>query len=309
MYDALTLLYIFQKKYWKSLQGVACLVLIGVVLISFRILMMGNKPPEFAPSDNPASDSKEFSTRLFTYLLLPVYNVWILLCPRVLSFDWSMDAIPLVESLFDPRNVLSLLFYSFLGYLAIYCLQYISSFHISPEVKSHVNGNGMMHQSNISSHSNLLQKNVILSKHSKNVKMKRRGSNSSTDSEDDHRTHSVPFKSTDILIMSIALMVFPFILATNLFFYVGFVIAERVLYIPSMGFCLLVAHGAHLLYKRLGDDQFKRRLLRVIFIVLVTLFSCKTVIRNRVWSTEESLYASGLSTNPAKGMPFKTCSI
>lgn len=38
-------------------------------------------------------------------------------------------------------------------------------------------------------------------------------------------------------------MVFPFLPASNLFFPVGFVIAERILYIPSMGFCLLVAYG------------------------------------------------------------------
>lgn len=38
-------------------------------------------------------------------------------------------------------------------------------------------------------------------------------------------------------------MVLPFLPASNLFFPVGFVVAERVLYIPSMGFCLLVAYG------------------------------------------------------------------
>uniref|UniRef100_A0A2K6MHU0 Transmembrane O-mannosyltransferase targeting cadherins 3 n=1 Tax=Rhinopithecus bieti TaxID=61621 RepID=A0A2K6MHU0_RHIBE len=39
------------------------------------------------------------------------------------------------------------------------------------------------------------------------------------------------------------LMALPFIPASNLFFPVGFVVAERVLYVPSMGFCILVAHG------------------------------------------------------------------
>lgn len=38
-------------------------------------------------------------------------------------------------------------------------------------------------------------------------------------------------------------MVLPFLPASNLFFPVGFVVAERVLYIPSMGFSMLVAHG------------------------------------------------------------------
>lgn len=45
------------------------------------------------------------------------------------------------------------------------------------------------------------------------------------------------------LLQALSLIVLPFIPASNLFFPVGFVVAERVLYVPSMGFCVLVAHG------------------------------------------------------------------
>lgn len=45
------------------------------------------------------------------------------------------------------------------------------------------------------------------------------------------------------LSLAVFLMTMPFIPATNLLFPVGFVVAERVLYLPSMGFCLLVAMG------------------------------------------------------------------
>jgi hypothetical protein len=43
--------------------------------------------------------------------------------------------------------------------------------------------------------------------------------------------------------MCLAAMVIPFLPATNIFFRVGFVIAERVLYLPSVGFCLLIIVG------------------------------------------------------------------
>jgi hypothetical protein len=43
--------------------------------------------------------------------------------------------------------------------------------------------------------------------------------------------------------MCSAAVVIPFLPATNMFFRVGFVIAERVLYLPSAGFCLLVIVG------------------------------------------------------------------
>jgi len=43
--------------------------------------------------------------------------------------------------------------------------------------------------------------------------------------------------------LSISLLVLPFLPASNLFFRVGFVLAERVLYLPSAGYCLLIALG------------------------------------------------------------------
>ena len=39
------------------------------------------------------------------------------------------------------------------------------------------------------------------------------------------------------------MIVVPFLPASNVFFRVGFVVAERVLYLPSAGYCLLVAVG------------------------------------------------------------------
>eukprot|EP00736_Rhodelphis_marinus_P004876 Rmarinus@m.3546 len=42
-------------------------------------------------------------------------------------------------------------------------------------------------------------------------------------------------------VMSLALTVVPFLPASNLLFPVGFVLGERVLYLPSMGFCLVVS--------------------------------------------------------------------
>ena len=43
--------------------------------------------------------------------------------------------------------------------------------------------------------------------------------------------------------MALALIVVLFLPASNLFFRVGFVIAERNLYLPSVGFCMLLVLG------------------------------------------------------------------
>ena len=50
-----------------------------------------------------------------------------------------------------------------------------------------------------------------------------------------------------LVAMSLVLLVVPFLPASNLFFRVGFVVAERVLYLPSAGYCLLVALGVSVL--------------------------------------------------------------
>lgn len=56
------------------------------------------------------------------------------------------------------------------------------------------------------------------------------------------------------LILGLSMTILPFLPATNMFFYVGFAVAERVLYVPSMGFCLLVAEAAYQLYKTFKRD-------------------------------------------------------
>ena len=51
-------------------------------------------------------------------------------------------------------------------------------------------------------------------------------------------------------LVSLGILIFAFIPASNLFFYVGFVVAERVLYIPSVGFSLLIAGGVDILWQK-----------------------------------------------------------
>lgn len=50
--------------------------------------------------------------------------------------------------------------------------------------------------------------------------------------------------------LGLALIGVPFLPATNLFFRVGFVVAERVLFIPVAGYCVLFIHGLEKLNTR-----------------------------------------------------------
>ncbi|XP_022702000.1 transmembrane and TPR repeat-containing protein CG4050-like isoform X2 [Varroa jacobsoni] len=96
------------------------------------------------------------------------------------------------------------------------------------------------------------------------------------------------------VIISVAMLIVPFIPASNLFFHVGFVIAERVLYIPSVGFSMLVANGAYNLPKHAAYTQ---RWCKLGLFLLVSSHMVKTIQRNLDWKDELSIYLSGLRTN------------
>ena len=99
------------------------------------------------------------------------------------------------------------------------------------------------------------------------------------------------------VLFSLCLMVVPFLPASNLFFPVDFVIAERVLYIPSMGFCMLVAYGAWRITKLTPSTKWTP-LTRNMIIFLILMFSMKTLHRNRDWKNNYTLYESGIKTTP-----------
>ncbi|XP_078663623.1 protein O-mannosyl-transferase TMTC2-like [Branchiostoma floridae x Branchiostoma belcheri] len=278
---------LYKEKHRNVREGVLSTVACGVLLLGFRVYFMGNKPPEFAPSDNPASDSDSFLARTLTFNLLPSLNMLLLLYPRLLSFDWSMDAIPLVESVWDVRNLCTLTFYLTLAVVAVHCITEISR---TPQVEHKAKSNGVAH--------NAVYGNGI-SEHKHSPSSRKQSNNSSPNSS--HKVnarHSTETRSLHVLLLSVAIMVFPFIPASNLFFYVGFVIAERVLYIPSMGFCLLVAEGTHVLYETAGRAW--RKVVVVATVMLVVVYSARTVVRNEDWHDEEALYRSGIKVNPAK---------
>ena len=100
-----------------------------------------------------------------------------------------------------------------------------------------------------------------------------------------------------IPIFGAVLMIFPFLPASNLFFPVGFVVAERVLYLPSMGFCMLVAYGAWLIASNYKSGHLKIIVTSGVTLLLV-VYLVKTLERNRAWFSEEFLYHEAVCTYP-----------
>ncbi|CAN8212674.1 unnamed protein product [Coccothraustes coccothraustes] len=208
----------------------AALVISYVILVLyFRLWIMGGSMPMFSEQDNPASFSPYLLTRFLTYSYLLAFNAWLLLAPITLCYDWQVGSIPLVESIWDVRNLATLFLLLVMTLLSLHC---------------------------IAAFKKLEHKEVLV---------------------------------------GLLFLVFPFIPASNLFFRVGFVVAERVLYMPSMGYCILFVHGL----KKLSTWLDKWRItVPTLFALLLLLFSWKTVKQNEIWLSRESLFSSGVKTLP-----------
>ncbi|XP_013381670.1 transmembrane and TPR repeat-containing protein 1-like [Lingula anatina] len=210
----------------KRMIFTSCVV---ILLLSFRIWMLHGMLPAFSEQDNPASFAPHLLTRFLTYSYLLVFNMWLLLAPITLSYDWQMGSIPLVETLWDIRNLATLIFAIVMLFLVVFVIRKLWT-----------------------------------------------------------STGKVTF--TGLLFLTL-----PFLPASNLFIRVGFVVAERILYISSMGFCILVVQGFDSITIKFKQ---KKRLLHAMLYCLVALFAARTVIRNRVWYNRETLFTSGLETLP-----------
>lgn len=125
-------------------------------------------------------------------------------------------------------------------------------------------------------------------------------------------------------LISITILTLPFLPASNLFVYVGFVVAERILYLPSVGYCLLIGLGLGKLINfkvqcrsngtksrqkmQSSRHHNARSMVTILFlIVLISACSLKTIRRNRDWHDEESLYRSAIIVNPPKGNFSQSC--
>ncbi|KAK8763592.1 hypothetical protein V5799_033799 [Amblyomma americanum] len=96
-------------------------------------------------------------------------------------------------------------------------------------------------------------------------------------------------------LLPLLLATLPFLPASNLFVSVGFVVAERVLYIPSIGMCLIVGQGLWRLQTRSAVVRWPSL---VTCCCLVLLFAVKTWDRNHVWASREALFESGIRDLP-----------
>lgn len=93
------------------------------------------------------------------------------------------------------------------------------------------------------------------------------------------------------ILLPTLLLFIPFIPASNVLVTVGFAVAERVMYTPSIGFAIIIANG----FEKIA---LRNTLMRQTLIILtILLFTIKTNIRISSWSKKDHLFRAGLTVH------------
>lgn len=135
-----------------------------------------------------------------------------------------------------------------------------------------------------------------------------------------------------ILTLGLGFLIIPFLPASNLFFRVGFVIAERVIYLPSIGYCILFTYGFSLLSKQAKKKvpskqsvklikcfnwtvcfltclSFFKKILAVAVLGILLINVMRCALRSSQWRSEEQLFRSALSVCPLNAKVSHSCTL
>ncbi|XP_050421177.1 protein O-mannosyl-transferase TMTC1-like [Adelges cooleyi] len=99
-------------------------------------------------------------------------------------------------------------------------------------------------------------------------------------------------------VLAALLLVVPYIPASNLLITVGFVVAERILYIPSMGLVLWCVYGLQTLLNNKKSSRWLFVTAKCLVGLTLAAFVARTVLRNSDWLSRPTIIKAGLKTLP-----------
>jgi hypothetical protein len=267
-----------------------CAAVRGLLLLFFAVglfihrvsLVMGD-PPMFSKMENPGGGADEWITRVLTLNYYAFFHGWLLLWPEQLCHDWTGSSISLLTSLADARNLQWPLLHVGIGFLI-----YKAFFAFQTKTKTTM---------------------ATAATGGSKTDSKSKGSASKSVDEGQADANDDDFDRGGVLALGTALLVAPFLPASNLFFTVGFPVAERVLYTPSLGFVLLVVTAMDLVVGKAagsvsgaGKGGATKALAVTCMVAMVAaVYTRKLMMRDLEWSDSNTLYTSATEANPANG--------
>jgi tetratricopeptide (TPR) repeat protein len=100
-------------------------------------------------------------------------------------------------------------------------------------------------------------------------------------------------KTKNIIGFGIAFYLITLAIVANIFFPIGTNMGERFLFMPSIGFCLIIAYFGYTLLKKMPSTVG----LAALALVL-GLYSFKTISRNPAWKDNYTLFLSDINSSP-----------
>uniref|UniRef100_A0A915ENY5 DUF1736 domain-containing protein n=1 Tax=Ditylenchus dipsaci TaxID=166011 RepID=A0A915ENY5_9BILA len=78
-------------------------------LLILRVYINNFQTPIFSKEDNPAAFLPTAHMRALNYLYIWLLNIWLLVKPNQLSFDYSSGCVPIINTVFEKRSFICLL--------------------------------------------------------------------------------------------------------------------------------------------------------------------------------------------------------
>eukprot|EP00873_Tetraselmis_striata_P017239 jgi/Tetstr1/437503/TSEL_026182.t1 len=214
----------FRSVQWRrKLARAVLLVLTTVGYIKMRNFVAGDHLVRiYRKVENPIAFASSWETRWLTTGYLHAKYASLLVFPLELSADWSFACIPYVEELADPRNLMTAALYAVLLWLSIASQPWEILVELFGRSRPHDKGGAPTAMFSLKpaekdsgSSQTLRWYGVVVP-----------------------RLHAARWR----LFAMAALVVAPYFPASNVLFYVGTFIGERLLYFPSVGYCILLAY-------------------------------------------------------------------
>ncbi|OEU10135.1 hypothetical protein FRACYDRAFT_247746 [Fragilariopsis cylindrus CCMP1102] len=245
-----------------------------LIVVGWRYVLNGESSPDFIVAQNPAGFAEERFTRAFSVTWIYCLYIRDAIYPYYLSPDWSGNSIDLITNWNDPRV------------MAVLALWYFAAQSLwSMVVGADTGGNPEI----ITNNSSIGSKGNTKSSPKDNINWY--------------------WNETTLRQINMSIWAFsfsPFLLSSNILVVVGLMKADRVIYLPLFGFCILEAlliskllQGATTMrpaFERRKEQLFWGAHFLLMFQLII--YSGRTHARNLAWSDSLQLWESAYLVNP-----------
>ncbi|KAF4673643.1 Protein O-mannosyl-transferase tmtc4 [Perkinsus olseni] len=246
-------------SYSRATQRIAMVCFVTIACLLWRYSHTRGTDVNMSPQDNPVQFETDRLTRMLTYAFLHGQYLKLLILPMYLCYDYSLNAIPMLRTFQDCRLLLPL-------------ASYVSCDPAQDAASC------LCHQLLIAC---LLAVGLRL-----------------LTTVGLERSHQCSRERGKNSLVGLAVLIVTWFPASNVMFPVGTVIGERLLYIPSIGFIMLVVTLLESCASRRSGLLDPVSLGFAVFI-LIPVFSTRTFLRVLDWSDPDVLFVVDGVRQPA----------